>query len=705
MTTSTATGPDEGVLSLGEQGGFGHLTIEAPGTLTTGDAAPSIVTAPEAQQALVLGGDMMPASMSQTVVPHGQSVNAGDTSGGGSAAQMPLFGPSATTHITINATFDASVTTATGITANYESAVNSAIQFFESEITTAITVDIHFGWGEVGGATIDAGALGESSSSNLTYSYSDIYNAVQGLTGKSAVQSAAYATLPATDPTGGGTFNVTTAQAAALGLQSNAGQLDGSVGLDATSAFFWSQSQPQAGSYDAVSTFEHEISEVLGRSAEGGKNSTYTLLDMFRYTAADQGTADAPGSAVGGREEPFAGGYNANTQSYFSYNGSTVTLPFDTNADVLAGNDVADWGPTVNNDSFGGGSTGAVAPVSTTDLQVMNVLGYSLAAACYAAGTRIATALGEVPIEALRVGDAVRLAGGGTAPVIWLGYRRVDCARHKNPETVWPVRVRAHAFGDRVPARDLLLSPDHAVLADGVLIPIRCLINGATIAQERRDRVTYWHVELPRHAAILAEGLAAESYLDTGNRAAFENAGAVVEAHPDFAAGAEAAWRAGACAPQVTHGAALERVRRRVLTRAEALGWRRREVRPVLRGAGRVLPGPTEDGEWRVMLPAGLDEVVLTSDAGVPRDAGESPETRLLGVAIRGMALDGVAIPLDDARFGSGWHAAEEGWRWTDGAGAIRVAGARLVSLRLAMAARCWVAPAEAPQVARRVAG
>ena len=38
--------------------------------------------------------------------------------------------------------------------------------------------------------------------------------------------------------------------------------------------------------------------------------------------------------------------------------------------------------------------------------------------------------------------------------------------------------------------------------------------------------MTYYHVELSTHDVILAEGLATESYLDTGNRAAFESAAA-----------------------------------------------------------------------------------------------------------------------------------------------------------------------------------
>ena len=76
--------------------------------------------------------------------------------------------------------------------------------------------------------------------------------------------------------------------------------------------------------------------------------------------------------------------------------------------------------------------------------------------------------------------------------------------------------MRAGAFSEGAPRRDLLLSPDHAVYIDDVLIPIRYLVNGVSIVQQTVDAVTYWHVELPEHDVLLAEGLPAESFLDTG---------------------------------------------------------------------------------------------------------------------------------------------------------------------------------------------
>lgn len=184
---------------------------------------------------------------------------------------------------------------------------------------------------------------------------------------------------------------------------------------------------------------------------------------------------------------------------------------------------------------------------------------------CFAAGTRIAAwrdgALVSVAVEDLVVGDLVEARFGGRAPIVWIGERAVDCRRHAKPEAVWPVRVRAGAFGRGVPTRDLYLSPDHAVFEDGSLIPVRELINGGSIAQVRRARVHYYHIELAQHDVVRAEGLEVETFLDTGNRANFRGQAGVIALHPDFAA---QVWDAMACAPLVIAGPALDAARRRL---------------------------------------------------------------------------------------------------------------------------------------------
>ena len=171
--------------------------------------------------------------------------------------------------------------------------------------------------------------------------------------------------------------------------------------------------------------------------------------------------------------------------------------------------------------------------------------------ACYCSGTRIATARGRVAVEALREGDLVITAGGRLAPIRWLGHRRTSLRQHPRPFDVMPVRVLAGAFGEGLPCRDLVLSPDHAVFVDGYLVPVRYLVNGQSIVQEMREAITYWHVEVDRHDVILAEGLSCETYLDTGNRDAFENDAGAMALHPEFSPQdfARQVWKEHGCAP------------------------------------------------------------------------------------------------------------------------------------------------------------
>ena len=306
---------------------------------------------------------------------------------------------------------------------------------------------------------------------------------------------------------------------------------------------------------------------------------------------------------------------------------------------------------------------------------------------CFVTGTRILTARGEVPVEALRVGDqAMAVLGGTLRPIRWIGHRRLDLSAHPKPDAVYPIRVSAGAFADGTPHRDLWLSPGHFVFVDGVLIQIGKLVNGATIVQVPRHEVVYWHVELDGHEVLLAEGLQVESYLDTGNRNAFANAEGFVELHPAFM---PKHWTE-TCAPLVMSGPQITAVQARLLQRADELGYAiTYDCDLHLVVDGQVVSAcEAEIGQYRFRLPPGAADVRLTSRASVPAHVHPgNHDTRPLGVRVSRIQLDDAGdLPLDRLDLDEGWHGLESDdlatWRWTAGAARLP-AGARTISIEL----------------------
>ena len=189
---------------------------------------------------------------------------------------------------------------------------------------------------------------------------------------------------------------------------------------------------------------------------------------------------------------------------------------------------------------------------------------------CYAKGTLISTDKGLVAVEKLKVGDHVLTIDGDHAPIIWLGHRRVNCVKHTQPMMVHPVRVSKDAFGPGMPSADVFLSPAHAVYAYGHLVPVRHLINDVTITQESVDSITYYHIELPKHTVIFAQGLPAETYLDSDNRQFFISADQPANVEPlqavEFSENyGRDLYLANCYAPFVTEGPVLEAIQEKLM--------------------------------------------------------------------------------------------------------------------------------------------
>jgi hypothetical protein len=145
---------------------------------------------------------------------------------------------------------------------------------------------------------------------------------------------------------------------------------------------------------------------------------------------------------------------------------------------------------------------------------------------CFLRGTHIRTSHGERPIEDLAIGDLLQTERGVQLPVKWIGRQLFRKAGLLWPRTALPVRITRFAIDQRTPHTDLYLSPSHALLIDGLLMPTGHLVNGTSIVQAMPDGVEdieYFHIELETHEVVFAEGAPAETLLVINGREQFNN--------------------------------------------------------------------------------------------------------------------------------------------------------------------------------------
>ena len=402
------------------------------------------------------------------------------------------------------------------------------------------------------------------------------------------------------------------------------------------------------------------------------------------------GTLDGS-SAYLGEIEAFAGPAAQVPEGWMLANGQTLSITQNTALFSLLGTQFGGNGTTTfalpdlrdrvvvgSGTSSSSGQQYTVGETFGSNTALLAVSGSNI---CFCTGTLIRTARdgveADVAVEALAVGDMVVTASGAHRPIRWIGHRRTRCDTHPEPRKVWPVRVRAGTFGEGLPYADLWLSPGHALCLDGCLVPVRGLLDGERISQVERAEVTYWHVELDSHDVLIANGMPAESYLDTGNRRGFSNAHEVIDGAATLLHFSEDAAPSydgtGYCLPLVEAGARLTDIRARYgLGRPALRDARDANVAAHLVADGAVtLPCLAGENELRFLLPAEVSEARLVT----PSFAATAPDVRRLGVIVSSLAVsDGAGwqeIALDDRGLFAGFHDVErEGdraWRWTSG--------------------------------------
>jgi hypothetical protein len=220
---------------------------------------------------------------------------------------------------------------------------------FSDDIHINITVD----------AVTKAGVFGESFPGFVSISYADLFGQVSAYasTQNDAIAIGPGGSMTPTDPTNGaGTWQLTRAQAKALGYIHDDTNDDGGTTFGVKNAFTFSGPiAPHTSDFQGIAA--HEISEVMGRLGLSGGNNSFSLIDNFSYTGV--GVKSLGGGAG----------------NFFSIdNGVTLLKEFnDSDANHL---DTRDWAGGTNDAFNQFSSSDVVNPVSAVELKGMDVIGY-----------------------------------------------------------------------------------------------------------------------------------------------------------------------------------------------------------------------------------------------------------------------------------------------------------------------------------------
>jgi hypothetical protein len=287
--------------------------------------------------------------------------------------------------------------------------------------------------------------------------------------------------------TGTGTITVAAGSTATLGSAATASTVLDSGTLIAASTLATTVNMEGNGA--------NSVFDVTGVDKLGGSSTLATSFTNFGTT--DEILLGSANLSLSGSADHFTESYNSST-------------------DQLTITDITSGASAVMNLTLTGGDLPSWLKVSEVGGQVEVTL-------CFYPGTRIATPSGDVAVEDLQEGDLV-LTTNGAMPIRWMGQSHVH-TRFADPLRSLPVRIAAGALGDGLPTRDLLVSPDHAICLDGVLVQAGALTGMPGISREYDvpEQFIYYHVELPSHELMLAEGVLAESFVDNVDRMHFQN--------------------------------------------------------------------------------------------------------------------------------------------------------------------------------------
>lgn len=292
-------------------------------------------------------------------------------------------------------------------------------------------------------------------------------------------------------------------------------------------------------------------------------------------------------------------------------------------------------------------------------------------------GTTLHAPDGHVTVEELRPGHAVLGYADGVeqhhdVTRVSVSYG-ITLPGLPDDEAGYPVRILKDAIADGLPAKDLLLTPDHCLFFEDKFIPVCLLINRLSIFYDR-SYTSYkaYPVQTDPHAVLIAENLLVASALPPCPN----------DTH----------WHSRTEVPVVTERDVVEPLYHRLKLRAERGGLEPLFYHPeitddhdlqLVTDKGQVIKKALEKNDVATfMLPPDVQDVHLSSRASRPVDVigPYVQDKRYLGIHVGDIVLfdsrKRKRLTTHISRDLDGWHPPEEdGGRWTNGHAHLPIKG------------------------------
>ena len=145
--------------------------------------------------------------------------------------------------------------------------------------------------------------------------------------------------------------------------------------------------------------------------------------------------------------------------------------------------------------------------------QDLGVISQQNMTTCLGPDVLISTTQGLCRVDQLVIGDQI-LSPDGPQRIKFIG-RSTRFLPDLLATGRMPVVIELGALGELGPSKDLICSPSHAFLIDGVLVEAQALINGSSIHQLdslNSFQYTYYSIELEDQSLVWANGVLTETY-------------------------------------------------------------------------------------------------------------------------------------------------------------------------------------------------